>query len=202
MATKLASILAAAGIATSIGCIQEDCLDTYLLNDATRTVSIEPRFTERVRTIDLTLEARNNPWDFQGEHAYAENIKLTCAPNRDNDCIDAREYEFIINYVSPEGNKTTLYFENRAGFDASATIETELTGKYDGSLECVVWSPECVTNGYIEYVNGVRHLVPTEYRQRMHVGTATAEIGMSAVCPAPLAPFKPVTDEELQNSSQ
>jgi hypothetical protein len=202
MTTKLASLLAAAGIATSIGCIQEDCLDTYLLNDATRTVSVEPEFTERVRDISLAMEARNNPWDFQGEHAYAENLKITCAPNRDNNCVDAHEYEFIINYVSPEGNRTGLYFENRAGYDASTVVDIELANTYDGSIECIVWSPECVTNGYVEIRNGVRHFVPTEYRPRTLVGTATAEIGMSAVCPAPLAPFKPVSEEDLQNSSQ
>ena len=60
MTTKLASLLAAAGIATSIGCIQEDCLDTYLLDDSTKTVSIEPEFTERVKDISLTMEARNS----------------------------------------------------------------------------------------------------------------------------------------------
>ncbi|MDD4878120.1 MAG: hypothetical protein PHO02_03730 [Candidatus Nanoarchaeia archaeon] len=205
MATRFKSILTgaalAAGIASS-GCIQQDCLDTYLLNEP--QVSIESEFSERIRTINLTMEARNYSYDYRGEHAYGENLRLICKPNIDNNCLEGYEYEFFINYVSPDGERTGLYSENRGGFRESIAIDTELNPDAEGgSIECIVWSPACTTNGYFyRDEEGITRIFTFEYRPRTLVGTATAEIGMSAVCPAPLAPFRPVDESEWQTEEQ
>lgn len=207
MATKLAQILTgaalAAGIASS-GCIQEDCLDTYLLDDSTKAVSIEPEFTERVRDISLAMEARNYPYDYRGEHAYAENLRLKCRPSAPNNCaLSFMQYEFFVNYIAPDGQVFPAGGDN-TGFLRSLDIrEFELhEGAEGGRIECIVWSPECPTAGHIEYINGERHFVADDWRPRTLVGKASVEVGLSLVCPAPIPPFEPVDEEDLQNPEE
>lgn len=207
MATKLSSIIAgaalAAGIASS-GCIQEDCLDTYFLDDNTRTVSIEPEFTERVRDISLTMEARNNPWDYMGEHAYAENLRLKCAPSTDNNCLEGYEYEFFVNYITPGGERIMAGGSSSVWDEILDIREFELReGAEGGRIECRVWSPACTTKGFFyRDENGDTQIYREEYRPRTLVGSVTEEVGLSLVCPAPISPFKPVSDADLQNSSR
>lgn len=198
--TKAAALAFAGSLAT--GCIEEDCLDTYSHDDSTKTVTIEPEFTERVNNINLTMEARNNPWDFQGEHAYAENLRLKCSPNVDNNCLEGYEYEFFVNYITPDGERIGIYSENNGGYNATLDIrEFRADGIAEGGvLECIVWSHECTTKGFFyrdEYGN-VR-IFTEKWRPRTLVGSATTVIAQSAVCPAPIPPFRPVSDAELQD---
>ncbi|MFH1065672.1 MAG: hypothetical protein V1734_04175 [Nanoarchaeota archaeon] len=200
--TKAAALALAGSLAT--GCIQEDCLDTYFLDDATKTVSIKPEFTERVNDISLTIEARNMPYNYRGEYAYAENLRLKCAPNVDNNCLEGYEYEFFVNYITPDGERIGVYSENNGGYNALLDLrEFRADGITEGGvIECNVWSPKCTTKGYFyrdEY--GITRIHTDEWRPRTLVGSATAVIAQSAVCPAPLPPFKPVSDEELQNAT-
>ncbi|MDI6736904.1 MAG: hypothetical protein QME12_00105 [Nanoarchaeota archaeon] len=203
MTTKLALILAAAGIASSLGCIQEDCLDTYFLDDSTRAVSIEPKFTERVRDISFTMKARNYPYDYRGEHAYAENLRLKCRPSADNNCaLSWIQYEFFVNYIARDGQISHVGGSNALDMRSLDIMEFELPeGAEGGRIECIVWSPECPTDGYYyRDEQGRTQFQATAWRPRTKVGTVTAEIGLSLVCPAPIPPFKPVVDEELQNA--
>lgn len=199
LAVKVAALALTGGIGS--GCIVDDCLDTYVLNQP--QVSVEPEFTERVNNIDLTIEARNNSYDYRGEYAYAKNLRLKCVPSMDNNCVDALEYEFRVNYITPEGDLIEMYKENRGSYDATLDLrEFELPEYAEGGLvECIVWSPACATNGRVVVINGVEHYEFTKYRPRMLVGIATAEVGLSLVCPAPISPFKPVSDAELQNAT-
>lgn len=207
MATKNLAVKAAAlALAGSIanGCIQEDCLDTYFLNDSTKEVSIEPEFSERVRDISLTMEARNYPYDYRGEYAYAENLRLKCRPSIDNDCaLSWVQYEFFVNYIAPDGQVSRIGMPNAGNMRSLDIMEFELPeGAEGGRVECVVWSPECPTEGFYYYDNqGRRQFQATEWRQRSLVGKVSAEVGLTLVCPAPIPPFEPVSDEELQNAS-
>lgn len=205
MATKnifaKAAALALAG-SLSAGCIEEDCLDTYSHDDSTKIVSIEPEFTERVSNISLTIEARNMPYNYRGEYAYAENLRMKCAPNVDNNCLEGYEYEFFVNYIRPDGERIGVYSENNGGYNAILDIrEFRADGITEGGvLECIVWSPACTTKGYFfrdEY--GRTQIHTDEWRPRTLVGSATTVIAQSAVCPAPIPPFKPVSDEDLQD---
>ncbi len=198
----LAASVAAVGIGS--GCIVDDCLDTYFFDDSTRTVSIEPEFTERVRDISLTMEARNNSYDYKGEYTYAENLKVICKPSAPNNCaMSWIWYEYLIDYIDEEGNRKPLQIDDKIVKESSCTYDVRIPeNSQGGKIECIIWSPECATDGYVEYINGVEHFVPTEWRQRSLVGSVTAEVGLSLVCPAPIPPFKPVSEDEWRQSSE
>ena len=107
-----------------------------------------------------------------------------------------------MNYITPEGERIGIYSENNGGYNAILDIkEFRANGIAEyGVIECIVWSPACTTKGFFyRDENGDVQIYREEYILRTLVGSATTVIAQSAVCPAPIPPFEPVSDADLQD---
>ncbi|MBU2638468.1 MAG: hypothetical protein KJ955_05830 [Nanoarchaeota archaeon] len=215
MATTLTKILAASIIAGSVsaGCIEEDCADTYFLNEP--QVMVENDLDRRVVSIDLGLATDQRPFvpaQYRGI-PVSSNLSIYCAPVDRNGnlassgCVDGKKFEFYAYSTDEDGNVHPIASDHMAGF--AAKMLKEINENYANSwgaaetLTCVVRTPRCSTAGY-PYIDeyGRERFQETAWRPETLVGTAEAEIVIEQLCPAPIPPFKPVDESEWRPSSE